>query len=242
MFRHIGATRTLQHNLQIATLLSFVAGMVNVGGFLAVQRMTTNITGHFAFLIDEVFKLNWTQGIVYLLYVLFFLLGAFVASFIVELTYRWNKHYIYVFPALLESILLFATAAFGAFSYGHPDFLACWLLFAMGLQNSLVTNISKSVVRTTHLTGLFTDLGIELAQLLFNNPKEKKKKILSSIRLRLTIIISFFFGGLSSGLLYPTLSLQVLTLAALILVFGATFDYIKYGVLKIKRKYSPKKQ
>jgi len=50
MFRHQGKTRTLNHNLKIASLLSFVAGMVNVAGFLAVQRLTTNVTGHFAFL------------------------------------------------------------------------------------------------------------------------------------------------------------------------------------------------
>jgi len=50
MFRHQGKTRTLSHNKKIASLLSFVAGMVNVAGFLAVQRLTTNVTGHFAFL------------------------------------------------------------------------------------------------------------------------------------------------------------------------------------------------
>jgi uncharacterized membrane protein YoaK (UPF0700 family) len=41
------------------------------------------------------------------------------------------------------------------------------MLFAMGMQNAMVTKISQSIVRTTHLTGLFTDLGIELSQLFF---------------------------------------------------------------------------
>jgi hypothetical protein len=39
MFRHKGKTRTLSHNLKIASLLSFVAGIVNVAGFLAVQTL-----------------------------------------------------------------------------------------------------------------------------------------------------------------------------------------------------------
>ena len=56
MFRHKGKHRTLIHNLRIATLLSFIAGIVNVAGFLAVQKLTTNVTGHFAFFVDEVFK------------------------------------------------------------------------------------------------------------------------------------------------------------------------------------------
>ena len=34
----------------------------------------------------------------------------------------------------------------------------------MGMQNSLVTRLSGAVVRTTHLTGVVTDLGIEAAR------------------------------------------------------------------------------
>ena len=72
MFRHKGKKRTLSHNLRIASLLSFVAGVVNVAGFLAVQKLTTNVTGHFAFFVDEVFKLDFWKGFVYFLYILFF--------------------------------------------------------------------------------------------------------------------------------------------------------------------------
>ena len=73
MFRHQGKTRTLIHNLRIASLLSFVAGIVNVAGFLAVQKLTTNVTGHFAFFVDELFKLDFWNGFVYFLYIFFFL-------------------------------------------------------------------------------------------------------------------------------------------------------------------------
>ena len=57
MFTHKGKTRTLKHNLRIASLLSFVAGIVNVGGFLAVQRLTTNVTGLFTDLGIELSQL-----------------------------------------------------------------------------------------------------------------------------------------------------------------------------------------
>ena len=85
MFRHKGKTRTLKHNLRIASLLSFVAGIVNVAGFLAVQRLTTNVTGHFAFFVDEILKLNFWQGFIYFLYIFFFFLGSFVSNLIVEI-------------------------------------------------------------------------------------------------------------------------------------------------------------
>src|SRR5690606_38829412 len=56
MFRHRGKARTLKHNLAIASLLSLVAGIVNVVGFLAIQQLTTNVTGHFAFMMEEVLR------------------------------------------------------------------------------------------------------------------------------------------------------------------------------------------
>ena len=86
MFRHQGKRRTLRHNLKIASLLSFVAGIVNVAGFLAVQKLTTNVTGHFAFFVDEIFKQNFLQGLSYFLYILFFLLGSFFSKFTFEIT------------------------------------------------------------------------------------------------------------------------------------------------------------
>jgi uncharacterized membrane protein YoaK (UPF0700 family) len=228
MFRHKGKTRTLSHNLKIASLLSFVAGIVNVAGFLAVQRLTTNVTGHFAFFVDEIFKLNFWQGFIYFLYIFFYFLGSFVSNLIVEIISKKSDRLIYIIPIIIESLILFSIALFGQFLISqNPNILAFSLLFAMGLQNSLVTTISNSTVRTTHLTGLFTDLGIELSQLFFYKQKEQKDKLYSSIKLRLTIITFFFLGGLLGGICYSTLKLYVLAIAATILIIGIIYDDIK---------------
>src|SRR6478735_10927713 len=110
MFRHQGKTRTLNHNLKIASLLSFVAGIVNVAGFLAVQRLTTNVTGHFAFFLDEIFKLNFWQGFIYFLYIFFFFLGSFTSNFLVEIISKTSERFIYVIPTIIESLILFFLA------------------------------------------------------------------------------------------------------------------------------------
>lgn len=158
MLSHNGEKRTLAHNLHIASLLSFVAGIVNISGFLSIKRLTTHVTGHFAFLVEEVFRLNFTAGWVLLLFIFFFFAGSFVSGFLVELLHHKNKSYVYRIPLLLESIILFTLAFSGQFLIQkHPEILAYALLFSMGLQNSLVTTISNAKVRTTHLTGLFTD-------------------------------------------------------------------------------------
>jgi len=237
MFRHKGKTRTLSHNLQIASLLSFVAGMVNVAGFLAVQRLTTNVTGHFAFFVDEVFKLNFWGGFVYFLYIFCFFFGAFVSNFLIELTSRKDDHYSYLVPASIECVILVVMGIWGQrLITTHPEVIAYSLLFAMGLQNSLVTTISSASVRTTHLTGLFTDLGIELSQLFFYTTTEQQLRLRASIKLRFTIISFFFIGGVVSGVLYAQMALHVLLITAAVLVLGLIYDSIKFKVIVLKRK------
>lgn len=232
MFRHQGQHRTLAHNLSIASLLSFVAGIVNVAGFLSVQKLTTNVTGHFAFFVDEVFRLEFLKGIIYAFYIFFFFAGSFASSFLVELINKRSGKYVYVIPAIVESLILFTVAFSGHFLIrSYPDAIAFFLLFAMGLQNSLVTKISNATVRTTHLTGLFTDLGIELSQLFFYREKEQVDKLKSSIRLRFTIIAFFFIGGIAGGVFFTMLGLQVLSIAAGTLLLGIMLDEIK---LKLK--------
>ncbi len=237
MFRHQGKRRTLSHNLQIASLLSFVAGLVNVAGFLAVQRLTTNVTGHFAFFADEVFKLNFWAGFIYFLYIFFFFLGAFLSGFLVEFILIRNENNIYIIPTITEIIILLLVAIFGNNLIAkNSNIIACSLLFAMGLQNSLVTKISNATVRTTHLTGLFTDLGIELSQLFFYKQLVFKAKLYASIKLRLTIISFFFIGGIIGGFVYAKIKLNVLFIAVTVLIAGLIYDNVKLKIISLKRK------
>src|SRR5438128_11879931 len=102
MFRHRGKSRTLVHNLKLASLLSFVAGIVNVSGLFAVQRLTTNVTGHFAFFAQEMAKKNITQALAYLLFILAFLIGAFCSNVLVEVISKFNERLVNVIPVCME--------------------------------------------------------------------------------------------------------------------------------------------
>src|SRR5690606_38450362 len=106
MFKHQGEKRTAKHNLKIATLLCFVAGMVKVTGFLSIHKLTTNVTGHFAFFIDGISRWELWQGSIYLLYILSFLLGSFISSALIELTNVRRQLNIYILPTLLEAAVL----------------------------------------------------------------------------------------------------------------------------------------
>src|SRR5690606_6767059 len=135
-----GKSRNLKQNLGISSLLSFVAGIVNVVGFLVVKQLTTNVTGHFAFIIEEALKINIQQAVFYFLYIFFFFSGAFFSNFLIELTDKVTDKYIFIIPVLTEAIIL-AIIAILDFNYilDNPNLIACSMLFSMGLQNSLVT-------------------------------------------------------------------------------------------------------
>ena len=245
MFRHQGKSRTLSHNLRIATILSFVAGIVNVTGFLAFQQLTTNVTGHFALFIRDVANLEIWVGTVYFLYIFSFLFGSFASSFLIEQFKAQKKLNVFVLPTLIEcGIFIFIGLSSDLFQTAYPDLIVCLLLFAMGSQNSFVTKISNAVVRTTHLTGLFTDLGIELSQLLFPKTHPNRAQIKETIKLRLYIICFFFLGGLGGGFLYSTMDLKLKTLifGALILLLSLFYDKFKFGIIKNARKLRQRKR
>ena len=81
MFKHKGKSRTYIHNLRLASILSFVAGIVNITGVLSVKTLTTNVTGHFAYFSEELSNKNYQGAVIYLLFIFSFLAGVFVSNF-----------------------------------------------------------------------------------------------------------------------------------------------------------------
>ncbi|MET3037574.1 YoaK family protein [Chryseobacterium sp. NRRL B-14859] len=237
MFRHKGKGRRYSHNLKLASILSGVAGLVNITGVLSVNSLTTNVTGHFAFFSEQLFLKNYEMALIYLLYILFFLSGAFISGLIIEWTAKYKPHSSYIIPLSIEIIIIL----FVGFS---PDLIpgisqmiiSSALLFAMGLQNALVTRVSQSVVRTTHLTGLFTDLGIELSLLFFHHQKARRKQVNKSIFLKLMIILCFFLGGILGAFTYQHFQLKTLLIPVGLLLFALWYDRLLIRYYHIKRK------
>ncbi|SIP93408.1 YoaK family protein [Chryseobacterium sp. RU33C] len=239
MFRHRGKNRTYFHNLKLASALSFVAGIVNIVGVLSVQVLTTNITGHFAFFSEEILLNHYSEALTYLIFILCFLGGAFCSSFMVEFSSGRKMFRPHFIPLVIEILIL----SFVGIADNNtldivisPNAAAGLLLFAMGVQNSLVTRVSQSVVRTTHLTGLFTDLGIELSKLFFKEREKEKKQLKKNITLKLVIIACFFSGCVTGGLGCRIIGLKVLVATAGLLLCVIRYDKLLYRYYAIKRK------
>ena len=240
MFRTKGERRTFHQNMGLATLLSMGAGCVNVAGFLAFFVLTTNVTGHVALFAEELVYGNYRLALSLLIWMLLFLLGAFVSSILVQIGISHKKvGRPRLTPIILEILLLLFVSIYGYFYFKgdvqESRILAGILFFAMGLQNAMVTVVSGSIIRTTHLTGLFTDLGIELG-LLFLKKEKRPPNVGKKILLHSAIILCFFIGGMVGSLLFPKISYLTFIFPIACLLIALSYTSVKKGYRKMKEK------
>jgi uncharacterized membrane protein YoaK (UPF0700 family) len=207
MFSHEGPARSSRSNSVLAGYLAFVAGFANAAGLLLLGVFTSHVTGNVARVSVDLARREPRGALQAGLLVLLFLCGAVAASLLVETNLIRRTSSAYGAALLVQGALLCTFVVTGT---------AGLLSFCMGMQNSLVTRLSGSVVRTTHLTGVITDLGIELARWtrwqwsrMFDsqrsaasrNPAARPTPARSL--LLVTVAVSFTVGGLLGAIAAP---------------------------------------
>lgn len=223
-------SRTKLMNRQLAWSLAFVAGAVNAGGFLAVKLYTSHVTGSVAKISDSLAMGDTALALEGLGIVIFFGLGAFFSTLLVSYgrRHRFKSHY--ALSLMIEACLLILFGLIGAKLNGvHGVFVSATVMllsFMMGMHNSMVTTISNAEVRTSHMTGIVTDLGIELSRLFyFNRSRNKRippiKANRDKIKLHGLILGSFFGGGLVGALTFKHVGFKMALFLAAFLIFLA---------------------
>ena len=214
-------------------LLSFNAGCINAGGFLATGRFVSHVTG-FATLFGVDLIHDQPESALGILSVpIFFLMGSFIAGLLVDRPiYRRQKPHLDYVMGLSALCLLFAAGAgwimkFGGLSgevvrFNDLYLLLSLLCLACGLQNGAITSTSGSTVRTTHLTGLTTDLGLGLARLLTIRCSDLKyTREIYANHLRFGTILSFVIGSAIGCFLFVRSGYPGFLLSALIAFYIA---------------------
>ena len=219
----------------LGTLLAFNAGAVNAGGFLVVGLYTSHMTGFASMLADQLVLGQMALALGALGSLLAFVSGAAMTALMVNWARQRQLHSEYALPLMLEAVLLLVFGLMGATLERQTPFAVpltvLVLAFTMGLQNALVTKISAAQMRTTHMTGVITDLGIELGKLLYWNRRhepgvaetETPPAPVHADRFKLklygTLLLSFFIGGLVGAMGFRYLGfVWVLPFATLLLL------------------------
>lgn len=218
--------RSPQADLKLGTVLAFVAGATNAGGFLAVGQYTSHMTGILSSVADNAVLGQFALALGGLGALLAFLLGAMTTAWMVNWGLRRQLRSAYGLPLLLEAALLLVFGLFGAaiglMTAVFLPLTVVLLCFIMGLQNAVITKISRAVIRTTHITGLLTDLGIELGKLLYVNRHPDQQPVRANrerLRVHGQLIASFFVGGLAGALGFKYLGyVSTVPLAAMLLL------------------------
>jgi len=223
MLIHEGDERSVEVDVRLASVLAGVAGAVNAAGFHAVGYYSANMTGNVSALSDYIANGNFRLALLYASIVVAFIFGAWSSSLMINYGRRRGVRAVYAFSILTEGILLCLLGLADLFLPGvhRSVILILGLSYLMGLQNASATRISNARVRTTHVSGMATDMGIELAT-LFDvkrgaEPEGEWPANRSRLRLHAMTIAAFILGGIAGVLLYQSVSGALLVGAAILL-------------------------
>ena len=207
--RLTGKHRSLSANRQLGLTLCFVAGAINAGGFLAVHQYTSHMTGIVSSIADNLALGTKDLGVAGLAALLSFIVGASCSTVLIIYSRRRKMNSEYALPLLLEAVLLLIFGPMGAridMTGGVFVSLTVMLLaFIMGLQNAVITKLSSAEIRTTHVTGIVTDIGIELGKLLSARVAPSAPSVtgvpgVARLRLLAALVGCFFAGGVIGAL------------------------------------------
>jgi uncharacterized membrane protein YoaK (UPF0700 family) len=232
--------RTAQNNIRLGVTLCFVAGATNAGGFLAVGQYTSHMTGVLSSVADNLVLGQFALALAGLAALLAFVGGAMTTAWMVNWGLRRKLQSAYGRPLLLEAVLLLVFGLFGSginvWAGLFAPLTVLLLCFLMGLQNAVITKISHAEIRTTHITGLVTDMGIELGKLLYVNRLRRDNPVAADrhrLGIHLKLVGSFFIGGLSGAIGFKTVGFAAtvpLSIFLLVVVLRPVLNDAKHWI------------
>lgn len=198
-----GDDRDSRLDRKLAFALAAVAGGLNAATFHEVGFFSANMTGNVSALSSLFATGQWALGLGYFSIVLAFIIGAMVSTLAISAGLRRDVVTIYARVILVEAacLILLGLGRMALDRAAGVPLLILGLAFLMGLQNAIVTHISNARVRTTHVSGMSTDIGIGLARMIDilrgkADPADRES-VMVKLRLHAGTVISFLLGGVA---------------------------------------------
>ncbi len=217
--------------------LAFQAGFINSFGFLVIGRYVSHVTGMGTQIGIAIAKSEWFFAAELLLIPLFFIIGAFVSGILTSVRIEKNLKPRYdlvmlAMPGIILCLMILASENFfGNFIENSEDhmnpLLAMSLSALCGMQNACFATLTKGQIRTTHLTGISTDLGTDLARSFFGKLTNEESRLVRRTNIsRIATIVAFSVGAVVSVIYSPLLEYKALTIP--ILLSSITFIGVSY--------------
>jgi uncharacterized membrane protein YoaK (UPF0700 family) len=189
-------------------ILAAVAGAINAVGFLGVHHQAlSHMSGPLTILSNELARGELTFAFNALLVIMSFFGGCVLSALILRgSALKLGRRYGFVL--ILESVSLFGAWRLLELEKYGGEYLAA---LACGIQNAMVSSYSGAVIRTTHMTGIVTDLGVALGQYLRGESIDRRRAGLYSV-----LLLGFFFGGICGSYGYIKIGFNTLLWPALL--------------------------
>ena len=223
----------------LAILLSWVGGFANVITFLLSKGVFTSHMSGISTRFGVALVQSASEAAFYAGLLLSFVLGAAGSGLLTEGAIRFKRHSRYVLPLGVEAALLLIVVVLDHTISADAGWKLTVMTYAaalaMGLQNATISKISGGEVRTTHLTGVLTDLGLESFQYFARRGRAHKpdavKKFArhaSSSRLAvlIAIVVSFIAGVVGGTLAYPVANSYALLAPIIFLLILVIIDWL----------------
>ncbi len=220
----VRADRSESEDYALAVVLASVAGAANAGGFFAVAQYTSHMTGYLSLLADNLAIANLWVAFVSGMAILAFVAGAGFSAVLINWAREHHSQHQYALPIAVQGCFLACFSMGWIFSSeaGRVFSITC-LCFIMGMQNATITKLSDARIRTTHATGMVTDIGIELGRAVYGllRPAVGIRANRRKLGILLSLVGAFLGGGIVGALGYKALGfLFSLPLATVLLAIS----------------------
>lgn len=216
-----GTDRPAYLDRRLAYSLAFIAGSINSAGFYSLGFFSGNMTGNVSAGADEIALGDMLSGAVYLLLPIAFIFGATLATIVVEMGLRRGVAKIFALSILCEALMLLMLGIVDMVDHNRGIALIVGLSALMGFQNAVVTRISNWRVRTTHVSGMSTDIGIGIGtlvtMLLHREVSVSRFVHVERLKLHGVTVLAFCLGGILGVIAYKALGGALLLIAAALL-------------------------
>ncbi|MCH4247155.1 YoaK family protein [Acinetobacter populi] len=206
-----------------AFLLAMNAGMINVMGLITVLHQSiSHMTGNVSMFAIALSHLDYGMMLYLFLVTLCFMLGSFYSGFILG---NSNLELGRSYGVPLTFVSLFILLCWVFLPY-FPRYALLWGSAAMGMQNAMVSHYRGAIIRTTHLSGVITDIGLALGYIARGLKVEPRRLLLHFL-----ILFGFFFGGIIATVFYHFFGINAFLIPAILTALLS----ITYWYLYLKR-------
>lgn len=211
-----------------AFMLAVDAGMINVLGLISLlHQSVSHMTGNASLIAVSVLEHDFASVSFLILILASYVLGSSLSGYILgNSAFKLGRRY----GIPLSLVTMFIVLCW-LFISDYPRYALLWACAAMGVQNAMISHYQGVIIRTTHLSGVLTDLGLALGY-AFRGLKNEPKKIL----LHLLILFGFILGSFIAAFAHPYLQLQSFLIPAglsLTLTLAYWFVYFRYSRLQM---------